>query len=688
MSSQPNSNIVEILQQRVISQGEDTAYIFLKDGENKEIILTYQELEAKAKAIALSLQQVVDPGSRALLVYPYSGGLEFITAFFGCLYAGVVAVPCHPPKNRLTTVEVQTRIVSAGAEVILTESSLFNKLKTQLFKWGHVSLHCLNTDKINQKVDDWTPPKINADTLAFLQYTSGSTGEPKGVMITHGCLMQNQEMLKQAFGHTQDLVGVGWLPLFHDMGLIGNVIQSIYMGAYCVMISPISFVQKPIRWLQAISKYKATTSGAPNFAYDLLCDRITEEQVAQLDLSSWSVAFCGAEPVQTATMELFSRKFASCGFKSTAFYPCYGMAEATLMITGGDKAKSPTLKYLDKFALEENKVVIADKSQPGITTIVSAGYPWLDGKIAIVDPDSLTECAANEIGEIWFSSLSVGHGYWQLPAKTQETFQASLNGQRLSKNLLHQSPLNPPKRATPRRLQAQTPVPSSRETRPTDWLGNARVEAGGATNTNYQNSSQGKYLRTGDLGFIDHGELYITGRLHDVLVFWGLNHYPQHIEQTVEQCHPGLKPNCGAAFSIEVEGKARLVVAQEIERTYRQFLVMDEVVAAIRWQIFQEHFIDIYGIVLLKPGRIPKTSSGKVQRSACKAMFLDGSLEVWSQWYLSDIEKSDVTGLFQRYTNPLTYLKMLSAIARGRIRRFAYLLSKSRISFEQKSGNN
>ncbi len=628
MYSQPNSNIVEILQQRAISQGEDTAYIFLKDGENKEIILTYQELETKAKAIALSLQQVVDSGSRALLIYPYSGGLEFITAFFGCLYAGIVAVPCHPPKNRLTTVEVQTRIVSAGAEVILTESSLFDKLKTQLSKWGHASLRCLNTDKINQtQIDDWTSPKINADTLAFLQYTSGSTGEPKGVMITHGCLIQNQEMLKQAFGHTQDLVGVGWLPLFHDMGLIGNVIQPVYMGAFCVMISPVSFVQKPIRWLQAISKYKATTSGAPNFAYDLLCDRVTEEQAAQLDLSSWLVAFCGAEPVQTATMEIFSRKFASCGFKSTAFYPCYGMAEATLMITGGDQAKSPTVKYLDKIALEENKVVIADKSQPGITTIVSAGYPWLDGKIAIVDPDSLKECAASEIGEIWFSSLSVGQGYWQLPAKTQEIFQASLN-------------------------------------------------------------SQGKYLRTGDLGFIDNGELYITGRLNDVLVFWGLNHYPQHIEQTVEQCHPGLKPNCGAAFSIEVEGKARLVVAQEIERTYRQFLVMDEVVAAIRWQVFQEHFIDIYGIVLLKPGRIPKTSSGKVQRSACKAIFLDGSLEVWSQWYLSDLKKSDVTGLFQRYTNPLTYLKILSAIARGRIRRFAYLLSNSTIRFWQKSGNN
>ncbi len=609
MSNKSESNIVEILQRRAISQGGDTAYIFLKDSEHQEMTLTYQELDCQAKAIAFNLQQYVSPGSRALLVYPYSAGLEFITAFFGCLYGGVVAVPCHPPKNRLTTVEVQTRIESAGAEVILTDSSLFGKLTTQLSKWGNESLHCLNTDKISQnKADYGFIPEIIKDDLAFLQYTSGSTGEPKGVMITHGCLMQNQEMLKQAFGHTKDLVGVGWLPLFHDMGLIGNVLQPIYVGAFCVMMSPVSFVQKPIRWLEAISKYRATTSGAPNFAYDLLCDRVTPEQMVQLDLSSWELAFCGAEPVQTSTMERFSRKFADCGFKSSVFYPCYGMAEATLMITGGDKEKSPAVKYLDQMAVSQNRVVITEQPQPGTKTFVSAGYPWLDGKIAIIDPDSLRECQPDQIGEIWYSGSSVGQGYWQLPERTQQTFQASLNGE--------------------------------------------------------------QYLRTGDLGFVREGELYITGRLHDVLVFWGLNHYPQHIEHTIEQCHPALKANCGAAFSVEVGGKARLVIVQEIERTHRKSLVMDEVVEAIRWQVFQQHFIDIYGIVLLQPGKMPKTSSGKVRRSTCKAKFLDDNLDVYSQWYLEDLDSSDVTGLFQRYTNPLTYFKLLSAIARGKIRRF------------------
>ncbi|MEO1006060.1 MAG: fatty acyl-AMP ligase [Cyanobacteria bacterium J06638_38] len=625
MSSQPESNIVEILQRRATVQGVDTAYIFLKDGENKEIRLTYQDLDRQAKAIAIKLQQLLAPGSRALLVYSYSSGLEFIKAFFGCLYAGVVAVPCHPPKNRLTTMEVQTRLESAGAEIILTESSLWGKLNTQLTAWGQAGLHCLDTGKIELQTEDWTLPKISADTLAFLQYTSGSTGEPKGVMITHGCLLQNQEMLKQAFGHTQDLVGVGWLPLFHDMGLIGNVIQPIYMGAYCVMMSPISFVQKPIRWLQAISKYRATTSGAPNFAYDLLCDRVTPKQVAQLDLSSWELAFCGAEPVQTSTIEQFSRKFADCGFKSTALYPCYGMAEATLMITGGNKEKSPQVIYLERTALEQNRVVTVVKSHPASKALVSAGYPWLDGRIAIAKPPSrvitdsntLEECQPDQIGEICYTGSSVGQGYWQLPQKTQQTFQARIQGK--------------------------------------------------------------DYLRTGDLGFIYEGELYITGRLNDVLVFWGLNHYPQHIEQTIEQCHPALKPNCGAAFAVEVAGKSRLVVAQEIKRTHRKSIVMDEVVTAIRWQVFQQHFIDIYGIVLLQPGKIPKTSSGKVQRQACKAKLLDDSLDIWSQWNQEDVAQSDVTGLFQRYTNPLTYLKMLSAIAKGRMRRWLYLLSTRNI---------
>ena len=607
------SSIVAILQQQAIAKPDATAYIFLEDGENKEIKLTYGELAERVEAIAIQLQSSVEIGSRALLVYPYNDSLNFITAFFGCLAAGVVAVPCHPPMNRLTTAEVSTRLIDAEAAIVLSNSTLLPQLQKQLTQSDNYSLQWLNTTKINPAVADNLVSNIDPDSLAFLQYTSGSTGEPKGVMITHRCLLQNQEMLRLAFGHDENSIGVGWLPLFHDMGLIGNVIQTVYLGACCVMMSPVSFVQKPIRWLQAISKYRATTSGAPNFAYDLLCDRAKESQIEQLDLSQWKLAFCGAEPVKETTINRFSARFAVCGFQKAAFYPCYGMAEATLMITGGDYRQPPMIQYLDKIALEANKVSIEEPSNRGITTLVSAGYPWLDGHIAIANPQTLTECAPDEVGEIWYSSSSVGRGYWRKPEATRKTFQASINNK--------------------------------------------------------------KYLRTGDLGFLADGELYITGRLNDVLVFWGLNHYPQQIERTVEEAHEALKPNCGAAISVTVSGKERLVTIQEIERSHRRSFVLEDVVEAIRWAIFQQHFIDVYSIVLLKPGALPKTSSGKVQRGATKTKYLEQSLSVMAQWTLPSQQKSDLTSLMERYTNPLTYLKIISVVARGKIRRFFYLLA-------------
>ena len=316
------------------------------------------------------------------------------------------------------------------------------------------------------------------------------------------------------------------------------------------------------------------------------------------------MAFCGAEPVQQATMNRFAQKFAPCGFKAEAFYPCYGMAEATLMITGGDYQKCPRVLQVDRSALENNKVAVAQSS----TSLISAGHTWLDGKLAIVNPQTLTECLPDEVGEIWFSGSSVGRGYWQQPGKTAATFQAKLNGR--------------------------------------------------------------KYLRTGDLGFIYHDELYITGRLNDVLVLWGLNYYPQQIELTVANAHSALKANAGAAFTVTEAGKSQLVIVQEIKRTVRKSFVLKDVVEAIRWAIFQEYFLDVGTIVLLSPGSLPKTSSGKVRRKACKEQFLAGELSEIAQWSLPKGNKSDLTSLMERYTNPLTYMGMLLAMTRGKIRRF------------------
>jgi acyl-CoA synthetase (AMP-forming)/AMP-acid ligase II len=425
-------------------------------------------------------------------------------------------------------------------------------------------------------------------------------------------------MLQMAFGHTEAASGVGWLPLFHDMGLIGTVLQAVYLGSPCTFMSPIAFVQKPIRWLQAISRYQATTSGAPNFAYDLISRRATPEQIAALDLSSWSLAFCGAEPVRPDTLEQFSAKFASCGFRREAFYPCYGMAEATLFITGGVKSDPPAIAYFEKASLEKNRVVRTTPQKEGAKAIVGCGRTWLDNKIIIVDPELLVPCSSHRVGEIWVSGSGLGKGYWNLPQESKRTFCAYL-----------------------------------------------------------KDTGEGPFLRTGDLGFIENGELFITGRLTDLMVFWGFNHYPQHLEETVEKCHAALRINGGAAFSVEVMGEDKLVIAHEIERSYRQGLVVDEIVEAIRWAIFQEHFIDVYAIALLKTGSLPKTSSGKVQRKATKAMFIENRLDLLGEWRLQ--EQSDMILLINRYLNPMIHLRRYSLLFGGKLRRL--------LDFLQKSGN-
>jgi acyl-CoA synthetase (AMP-forming)/AMP-acid ligase II len=557
-------------------------------------------------------------GPRALLVYPYDAGLDFIAAFLGCLYAGIVAVPNHPPRNNKAYSKLCDRLTASQASFILTNTALLPKLKRHLstpeLTAKFQSLIWVSTNEIPlDQASDWVAPPLNSDALAFLQYTSGSTGLPKGVMVTHSCILHNQQLLQMAFGHTEQLIGMGWLPLYHDMGLIGNVLQTLYMGGSCVLMSPIAFVQKPIRWLHAISRYRATTSGAPNFAYDLLCRHVTAEQQEQLDLSSWEVAFSGAEPVRSATLEQFITKFSVCGFRREAFYPCYGMAEATLFIAGGQKNEPPTVKYFEEKALEQNQVTEVNGNQEGARSLVSCGQAWLDSKLLIVDSQSLIPCLPNQIGEIWVSSPGLGKGYWNEPEQTDRTFRAYL-----------------------------------------------------------KDTGVGPFLRTGDLGFLQGGDLFITGRLHDVLVFWGFNHYPQHIEQSIEQCHPAFRVNSSAAFSVPVNGEDRLVIAQEVERNYRDNLNIDEVVETIRWVVFEKHFVDVYAIVLLQPGSLPKTSSGKVQRSACKHKFLDGSFDSLAEWRSPQAEQHDITSLLKKYFNLSTHLKRYSALFKGRLRRWIY----------------
>ncbi|MFN6563914.1 MAG: AMP-binding protein [Nostoc sp. ChiSLP01] len=585
------ATLVDLLGKRALQQPNQVGYTFLVDGETKEISLTYQELDQKARSLAAKLQSIKATKQRALLLYP--PGLDFIIAFFGCLYAGVTAVPVYPPRRNQRMTRLQSIVTDAQASFALTTTSVFSSIQQRLTEESELaSLHWLTTDDIPTNLDlDWQKPQINQNTLAFLQYTSGSTGKPKGVMVNHGNLLHNLEYIKQAFELTPDSVSVTWLPSFHDMGLIDGIFQPLYAGFLGVLMSPVSFLQQPIRWLEAISRYRATHCGAPNFAYDL-CDRqITPEQLSFLDLSSWSSAYSGAEPIRRETLKRLAAKFEPCGFRANFFYPCYGLAEATLMVSGGSVKDEPIYCTVQTDALTKNQVV--EVSEPGQSAVelVSCGRAWMDTKIVIVNPESMTTCAANEVGEIWVSSPSVTDGYWKRPQETQQTFHAQL-----------------------------------------------------------QDTKAGPFLRTGDLGFLLNGELFVTGRLKDIIIIRGQNHYPQDIEFTVHKSHVALRPNCGAAFSVEVEGIERLVIVQEVERTYLRRLDVNEVAKAISQAVFQQHQLQVYAVVLLKTASIPKTSSGKIQRHACRNHFLDGSLDVVGQW-TANFPQVDLLQLQQEVEN-------------------------------------
>ena len=501
--------LVDILSNRAEFQPNETIYDFLLDGENEKISLTYGQLEQKAKAIATYLQSVSSPQDRVLLLYP--AGLDYITAFFGCLYAGVIAIPAYPPRPNRSLSRIQNILRNAKTDLALTNNETLFGLERQLELAPELKkLRWISTDNIaRNSAGDWRTPQVAADSIAFLQYTSGSTAEPKGVKIAYRNLLHNLEAIHRCFRHSPESRGVIWLPPYHDMGLIGGILQPLYGGFPVTLMSPLMFLQNPLRWLKAISQHRATTSGGPNFAYDLCIRKIKPEHLSELDLSSWQVAFNGAEPINHETLTKFTQTFAPYGFNPEAFYPCYGMAEATLIISGGSKDSAVVTKTVQGKALEENKIVTAEVNEPYSYTLVSCGQSLIDQKIAIANPETLVSCQPGEVGEIWVSGASIAQGYWQQPEITAATFDAYL-----------------------------------------------------------QDTQEGPFLRTGDLGFLDHGELFFTGRLKDMIVIKGRNHYPQDIEKTVEETNIWIRPSGVASFSIELDGEEKLVVLAEVERKY------------------------------------------------------------------------------------------------------------------------
>ena len=563
-------SFVALTRERAAQRGDAVAYTFLLDNDGRETNLTYAELDRQARTVAARLQQELQPGDRAILVYPT--GPEFIAAFLGCLYARVIAVPVPEPFTDRHFARIKNVLADAQTRHVLTTGRFLTAVNQRFADNPDIqALRWLATDAVDPTLADaWRQPALASDDIAFLQYTSGSTAAPKGVIITHGNLLANSEMLRQIYQSHQESVFVSWLPLFHDLGLVSKMMQTLYVGCRCILMSPLAFLQKPVRWLQAISHYRGEISGAPDFAYAVAARKVTAAQKETLDLSCWRIAFNGAEPVRAATLDQFAAAFQECGFRRQALTTAFGMAEATLFIAAGPLNQDPIYYQLDAAAFGQNRVVPARDDETAITAVACGRFDWLDQQLKIVNPDTLNECAPDEVGEIWLAGSHIAQGYWHNPTATETTFQA---------------------------YTADT--------------------------------NAGPFMRTGDLGFVHEGQIYIGGRIKDLIIVDGQNHYPQDIEFTVENAHPLVRNGCTAAFSIDRDGQERLVVVAEL-RSPDNPAAWDiaAVTQELQRAVSREHGIPLYDVAYIKPSAIHKTSSGKIQRRACRADYLGGRLQL------------------------------------------------------------
>jgi len=555
-----SDTFVDILRRRARETPDALAFRHLVDGSVDGAVRTwsYGELDREAARVATAL--IEDPTlgpdahgpPRVLLLFDQE--LAFLAAFFGCLYAGAIAVPTSTPdptRLQRTLARLGHIARDSGATIGLTTSTI-RRFVAQLARGvpGLAAVRWVAVDELVGEGGLERQPGVRAEDIAFLQYTSGSTGDPKGVIVSHRNLIENQVQIATAVEHRVTHV-VSWLPMFHDMGLIGATLHPVFNGGVCTFMSPLSFLQRPLSWLRALSHFRGDTAASPNFGFELLVRRARPEDVAALDLSAWHTALSGAEPVRAATLERFAETFAPAGFAAEALFPAYGLAEATLLVSGARRGRAPRIDVVDPKALEAGR---AEPAEYGARQ-VSCGVVEAPLEVAIVREGR--RGPEGEVGEVWVRGPSIASGYWHRSEDTARVFAATL-------------------------------------------------EDGG-----------GPFLRTGDLGFIRDGELFVTGRAKDLIIVRGANHYPQDIEHTVEGGHPIVRQGCSAAFGFEHEGEEKVVVVADIDRRKGPASVA-EVARAVRGAVFELHGLKLHEVVLVEPQTVPKTSSGKIQRQEAR----------------------------------------------------------------------
>jgi acyl-CoA synthetase (AMP-forming)/AMP-acid ligase II/acyl carrier protein len=569
-SSEVEELATERLRRHAVAWPDRLAAAFLDDDLEIRQSWSFGELDRRARSVAAFLQKRAAPGDRVVLAFPTC--LDFLAAFYGCLLAGMPAVPASLPLAHGKDRRLGLIVVDSGAALVLTTAKHVELLQRRLAESEASATPIIAVDGLADESDAWRDVPHAAGDLAFLQYTSGSTRSPAGVMVGHGNVAANLMALHDGFGSTPDSVFVSWLPLFHDMGLVAGALAPTWAGCPVYLMSPASFVQSPLRWPRAFTRYRGTIGGGPNFAYQACLEAARAHGVEGLDLSSWAIAWNGAEPVRASTIDDFVKTFAPAGFRSESQTPAFGLAEATLLVTGKRGSVPPLVRAVDEVVLRSDGVVFCDAQEARGKPLVSSGETALGVDVRIVDPNSFIEASHSEVGEIWVGGGSVGQGYWNKPDETAATFDA-------------------------------------------------RTAAG-----------DGPFMRTGDLGFLSEGQLFVTGRRKDLLVIRGVNYYPQDIEQTIEASHPALQPASCAVFGVEDGDAVRVTAVQELRRSAWRTVDAAEVFMTMRREVAREHQVALHRIVLLKSFGLPKTSSGKVQRAACRAALEDGALAVLHEW--------------------------------------------------------